>query len=82
MMSKPLLDRGLSDWLAKPEDECVAALLAALDWDQGRAERVGSAAKRRIEAIRAEGLKGGSLESFFQQYKLSKYGETRERIRN
>ncbi len=71
MMSKPLLDHGLSDWLAKPEDECVAALLAALAWDQGRAGRVGDAAKHRIEAIRVEGFKGGSLESFFQQYKLS-----------
>lgn len=71
MMSKPLFDHNLSPWLAKPEDECIAALLGALEWDQGRAQRVSAAATRRIEAIRAGGLKSGSLESFFQQYKLS-----------
>lgn len=67
MKSKP----DLSPWLAKPEGECVAALMTALNWDEARAQRVSAAASAQIAAIRAQGLKGGSLESFFQQYKLN-----------
>ncbi len=66
-MSKP----DFSSWLAKPEDACVEALLSALEWEAARAARVTQAATARIESIRAGGVKSGSLESFFQQYKLN-----------
>lgn len=66
-MSKP----DLSPYLTKSEEDCVADLLAALDWDMKRGARVQADAIRRIEAIREQGAKAGSLEAFFQQYKLN-----------
>lgn len=66
-MSKP----DLSPYLARSEEKCVADVLAALDWDMKRGARVQADAIRRIEAIRAQGVRAGSLEAFFQQYKLN-----------
>lgn len=66
-MSKP----DLSSYLALPEEDCVEKLLEGLDWDMKRGARVQADAIRRIEAIRAQGARAGSLEAFFQQYKLN-----------
>lgn len=67
MKSKP----DLREWLDKPEEACVAALLAEIDWDEERAGRVQAAALTLIDDIRADGAKSGTLEAFFQQYKLN-----------
>ena len=60
----------LSDSLFLPEDEAVARLLAEIDWDAARAERVGTAAAEMIRALRGA-AKGGTVESFFQTYPLA-----------
>lgn len=64
-MAKPL-----SEYLYKPEDECVQELLHALPWDEGRARKVTAEAAALIESVRKGKKKSSDMETFFQHYGL------------
>ncbi len=61
----------LSQYLAKPEKDCVSTLIAALEWDGARAQRIATRTVETITAMRAAKRQSGSIENFFQTYGLN-----------
>lgn len=61
----------LSPYLAKPEKDCVNGLIAALEWDGARSQRVAERTIETVKAMRAVKRKPGNIENFFQTYSLN-----------
>jgi RHH-type proline utilization regulon transcriptional repressor/proline dehydrogenase/delta 1-pyrroline-5-carboxylate dehydrogenase len=63
--------RDLSPYLSMPENKCVAALAASLNWTGARSARITARAVDTVKKMRAAKRKPGSIENFFQAYSLS-----------
>ncbi len=61
----------LSNYLAKPEKDCVDSLIAALDWNGEKAQKIATRAAHTIQAMRDTKRPAGSIEGFFQSYGLN-----------
>ena len=65
------MSENLSYYLTQSEEEAVADLLSALQWDEELSGKTHDYAVDLVKRIRKTRRKPGSLESFFQQYGLN-----------